>query len=581
MASKDSKESKKVVLTLQLSLPFDPPVAGVEFVPHSVVRASTGLLQDVPPHSFCFSWYRKEPFTCSVHRSESATVQCRCCVKLNIPVEDSYHCSPQCFRHAWKRHAMSHRNANETVSGTTIVVQQESGEPSSSAWADFDHGKSFDENLDLEGVGWVKVGSSKIYEPTNDDIDFPLKLECTAVDHAKGTSLVQTIVTNPVISFPHRSPRQMIAIGGDEKHGNIDLRSQSSNGLTFRVLSYNILASIYAPSNLGHCPAWALAWQYRRKNLLNEIIEYDADVICLQEVQNDHLKNFFEPELTKRGYSVLFKKKTSNGVFSGLYFVNDGCATFYRCDLFREIMKSELEFEGKGKMLVEESLGPDLADCIRLIKDNVALIVILQTLKNGSADNDLPSRICVANTHICANPDLPDVKVFQVATLIRELEEIVESKIPLLICADLNSCPGSNPHTLLTKGRLRCIEGDNPLKIDRFIKLVHQMQLESAYASFLHSRGIDQKHSSKMDPNNLEPLFTNLTPTFSGTLDYILYTADSFKVEGLLELPGKEILGEGYLPSPYWSSDHVALMAQLRLLSPNASSKHQPPTLKK
>ncbi|GLT44892.1 hypothetical protein SLA2020_187660 [Shorea laevis] len=551
MASKDSKESKKVVLTLQLSLPFDPPVAGVEFVPHSVVRASTGLLQDVPPHSFCFSWYRKEPFTCSVHRSESATVQCRCCVKLNIPVEDSYHCSPQCFRHAWKRHAMSHRNANETVSGTTIVVQQESGEPSSSAWADFDHGKSFDENLDLEGVGWVKVGSSKIYEPTNDDIDFPLKLECTAVDHAKGTSLVQTIVTNPVISFPHRSPRQMIAIGGDEKHGNIDLRSQSSNGLTFRVLSYNILASIYAPSNLGHCPAWALAWQYRRKNLLNEIIEYDADVICLQEV------------------------------FSGLYFVNDGCATFYRCDLFREIMKSELEFEGKGKMLVEESLGPDLADCIRLIKDNVALIVILQTLKNGSADNDLPSRICVANTHICANPDLPDVKVFQVATLIRELEEIVESKIPLLICADLNSCPGSNPHTLLTKGRLRCIEGDNPLKIDRFIKLVHQMQLESAYASFLHSRGIDQKHSSKMDPNNLEPLFTNLTPTFSGTLDYILYTADSFKVEGLLELPGKEILGEGYLPSPYWSSDHVALMAQLRLLSPNASSKHQPPTLKK
>ena len=40
----------------------------------------------------------------------------------------------------------------------------------------------------------------------------------------------------------------------------------------------------------GYCPPWALAWPYRRLNLLKELLAYDADIMCLQEVQSNHFQ---------------------------------------------------------------------------------------------------------------------------------------------------------------------------------------------------------------------------------------------------------------------------------------------------
>ena len=40
----------------------------------------------------------------------------------------------------------------------------------------------------------------------------------------------------------------------------------------------------------GYCPPWALAWPYRRLNLLKELLSYQADILCLQEVQSNHFQ---------------------------------------------------------------------------------------------------------------------------------------------------------------------------------------------------------------------------------------------------------------------------------------------------
>jgi CCR4-NOT transcription complex subunit 6 len=32
------------------------------------------------------------------------------------------------------------------------------------------------------------------------------------------------------------------------------------------------------------CPAWWLHWNYRKRNLLREMLAYKADILCLQEV---------------------------------------------------------------------------------------------------------------------------------------------------------------------------------------------------------------------------------------------------------------------------------------------------------
>ena len=61
----------------------------------------------------------------------------------------------------------------------------------------------------------------------------------------------------------------------------------------------------------SYCPHYALAWHYRKMNLLNELVRYRADIMCLQEVQSDHFSDFLAPELQKHGYASIYKKKTA------------------------------------------------------------------------------------------------------------------------------------------------------------------------------------------------------------------------------------------------------------------------------
>lgn len=85
----------------------------------------------------------------------------------------------------------------------------------------------------------------------------------------------------------------------------------SRKGSRFTVLTYNILAELYAtqqafPTSEPH----ALLWQYRRQLILQELELYDADIVCLQEVQSTSFHEDLRPEMDKRGFDAVFKKKT-------------------------------------------------------------------------------------------------------------------------------------------------------------------------------------------------------------------------------------------------------------------------------
>lgn len=97
----------------------------------------------------------------------------------------------------------------------------------------------------------------------------------------------------------------------------------------FRVLTYNILAEIYATRQMyPYCPVWALSWSFRRELLHRELQTYNADIICMQEVQGDHYKKFFVPMMTELGYEGWYLKKTRESM--GLEGKVDGCAFFYK-----------------------------------------------------------------------------------------------------------------------------------------------------------------------------------------------------------------------------------------------------------
>ncbi|KAI7732547.1 hypothetical protein M8C21_024153 [Ambrosia artemisiifolia] len=581
---------------LRVHLPSDIPIVGCELSPYVLIRlpdktVSTEDVSELLPVEGCFlryKWYRiqsdKKVAICSVHPSEQATLQCLGCVKAKLPVAKSYHCTTKCFSDAWQHHRVLHERAASAVNengneeediygrfnNTTSGINNNNNNTNGQAVANGTTA-SYPAAVTQRNGGeiWFEVGRCKTYTPTAEDIGHVLKFECVVVDLETKSPVGQanTILTSRVIPAPSPSPRRLISVTNADVAGHLD----SSSG-TFSVLSYNVLCDAYATSDLyGYCPSWALSWPYRRQNLLREIVGYLADIVCLQEVQSDHFEEFFAPELDKHGYQALFKRRTAE-VQNGSNQTIDGCATFFRRDRFSHVKKYEVEFN-KAAQSLTDALVPNAQKKTalnRLVKDNVALIVVLEAKFGNQGVDTLGKRqlVCVANTHVHVQHELKDVKLWQVHTLLKGLEKIAASAdIPMLVCGDFNSVPGSAPHALLAMGKVDPMHPDlavDPLGILRpDTKLAHTLPLVSAYSSFARIGYEQQK--KRVDPNTNEPLFTNCTRDFIGTLDYIFYSADSLTVESLLELLDEDSLRKDTaLPSPEWSSDHIALLAEFR-----------------
>ncbi|KAF8398544.1 hypothetical protein HHK36_017474 [Tetracentron sinense] len=377
---------------LRVHLPSDIPIVGCELTPYVLLRRpdssiSTDDVPDSAPLDGYYLRYRiqsdKKIAICSVHPSEQATLQCLGCVKAKIPVAKSYHCSPRCFSDAWQHHRVLHERAasaanengteeeelfgrfnssgsgviNTSLSGSTSSIGQSPGLNNGSAPL---YPAAITERS--SGETWFEVGRSKTYTPTADDIGHVLKFECVGVDAETKLPVghVNTILTSRVIPAPSPSPRRLIPVNGVDVMGHLDSDCRTASSGTFTVLSYNILADVYATNEVySYCPSWALSWPYRRQNLLREIVGYRADILCLQEV------------------------------YSGTAFAIDGCATFFRRDRFSHVKKYEVEFNKAAQSLTDAvvPITQKKAALNRLLKDNVALIAVLEAkFSNHGAD---------------------------------------------------------------------------------------------------------------------------------------------------------------------------------------------------
>ncbi|KAL6184751.1 hypothetical protein ACLB2K_046151 [Fragaria x ananassa] len=578
------------------------PVFGCRITPTARLINPNAITEVPPEHKFNFKWYRKyelnankDNIRCSVHPDKVATLVCVECVKLKLPAKGSYHCTAVCYRDKWQNHRKLHLSAKVASPNNQPADKDEIY-----SWPQYNDGlRCALQELDH----WVEMCSSMSYTPTEEDLGSRLMLVTTAVDSNNQVLCPNnTIETVPVRYAQGQKPRCILEC--QQKSGDSHIRSKlqahSSGGVKISVLSYNVLADIYAhDGQYSELPAkWSLTWEYRQQNLLDEIIEYDADILCLQEVLSTHLEKFFTPELEKLGYSGVYKKK-SGDIYTSYGHCMDGCAIFYRRDAFKEIVKYERAFdssilrvigelqpivrEGKDaafqrlkqhesdsslRRVLEafEALQPQERDEAfqRLKKPNVALVVILEKLESEGTCEGIQPRICVANTHIYSDPWFPDVKLFQVVDLITGLDKIAETKIPMLVCGDFNSVPLSAPHQFITTRKLGKLPDYDPYRISQHLKPDHSLPLKSAYASFYNSDGVEEKQCRKFCSESGEPMFTHSTKRFQGTLDYIFYTEDSLILDGVLELLDHDDLGAG-IPSPSWSSDHIALMGRFIL----------------
>nr|XP_055091153.1 protein angel homolog 2 isoform X3 [Symphalangus syndactylus] len=217
---------------------------------------------------------------------------------------------------------------------------------------------------------------------------------------------------------------------------NVDPKCEDSeNKFDFSVMSYNILSQDLLEDNshlYRHCRRPVLHWSFRFPNILKEIKHFDADVLCLQEVQEDHYGAEIRPSLESLGYHCEYKMRTGRKP--------DGCAICFKHSKFSLLSVNPVEF-----------FRPDIS---LLDRDNVGLVLLLQPKIPYAAS----PAICVANTHLLYNPRRGDIKLTQLAMLLAEISSVAHQKdgsfCPIVMCGDFNSVPGSPLYSFIKEGKL-------------------------------------------------------------------------------------------------------------------------------
>jgi len=228
-----------------------------------------------------------------------------------------------------------------------------------------------------------------------------------------------------------------------------------------------------------------------------------------------------------------------------------------------------IEFSNLVTSRLEFRQSPDIFNRV-MPKDNIALVALFRHIPTGED-------LVVANPHMTWDPAFVDVKLVQAALLMDELSRRyrrspndrapppvppglpanVNQTPPIIICGDFNSLPGSAVYQFVSRSHL---EKGHPDLAGRSYgpytenDLSHRFKLASAYQAIG------------------ELPFTNRTPGFTGTIDFIWYSTEHLGVSGLLGAVPTEysdrIVG---MPNAHFPSDHISICAELAFLSRTGS----------
>ncbi|CAO3654610.1 unnamed protein product [Mucor fragilis] len=322
----------------------------------------------------------------------------------------------------------------------------------------------------------------------------------------------------------------------------------------FTVLCYNILCQKYAtPQAYGYTPSWALSWDYRRELLVSEILGYNPDVFCLQEMEMGQYEDYFVDHFRKMGdYASLFHPKTRAKTMSEKERrLVDGCAIFYKTTRFRLIDHAIVEYNQKALQRPDFKQTVDIYNRV-MNKDNVAILAVFEDINTNQ-------RTLLANSHLHWDPSDADVKLVQVGVLMEEMSKFASKhcasscaidKLPTIICGDFNSDPQSGVYEFLSKGVIQQNHndfGNHSYGTYTTEGLSHPLSLKSAYS------------------NVGELPFTNYTPGYKGALSYIWYTSTTLDAISLLGPIDPDYLTKvvGF-PNAHFPSDHIPIMAEFK-----------------
>ncbi|KAF5270458.1 hypothetical protein FQA39_LY08336 [Lamprigera yunnana] len=388
---------------------------------------------------------------------------------------------------------------------------------------------------------WILVGSKFIYIPNNSDVQDYLKITCLPRNENAVGPIVEVISDIPVEASPGYCPF--------ETRHKFTVQKTTANEC--RIVSYNILADLYTDSEFSrttlfpYCPVYALSMDYRKQLIMKELIGYNADIICLQELDRKIFINDIEPVFNSLNYTCSLQLKGGE--------VGEGLGCIFSNERFRFLESCSMVY---GEQIDKDPLFADIWEKISLNqklverftqRTTVIGITVLECLDNNEV-------LLVANTHLYFHPDSDHIRLLQGAVAIRYVNNKMEylkakynKKISLVFCGDFNSVPECGIYKLYTEGFVSEDFLDwrsNEAEAVEGLSVIQPLQLDSACGT---------------------PKYTNFTKGFAACLDYIYYNKSSFEVTQIIPFPSDEELMEHVaLPSVVLPSDHIALVADLK-----------------
>lgn len=288
---------------------------------------------------------------------------------------------------------------------------------------------------------------------------------------------------------------------------------------SFTILSYNILSQNHIHrSCYPYCDSITLKWPHRRELLTKELLSYNADICCFQEM--DRWKDFWNPFLVeKMEYDVLATERIKNN--NSNYTPSDvNCITWKR-DKFELIASKSLN------SLNSQTLIDSDYDCAALIP-NVTQIV---ALKPKNVLN--PICLIIATTHLFWRAEGDLIRKEQIEDVVNAMialqKEIGIISCEFILAGDLNADPSSFTIKYLTS------VDECPLYFKDSLKMLS-------------------------DDNSYYPLKFTTYCQYIGVLDYILYSSNRLCPTHIRSPPEEDILrSKGGLPNHTYASDHIAL----------------------
>ena len=259
--------------------------------------------------------------------------------------------------------------------------------------------------------------------------------------------------------------REWVSRDGYSNMADSDLFTSSVTEIDktlLKIITYNVLGPLHGESSKHDYATEAITrWSRRRDRLIEEIVDLEADILCLQEVSQKALKETFIPRLLGSGLECtgFAPSKRGNGQTGKYAHKYVGCAIFTRSAKLELLESKRVHLrdwaplaECQSTTLREEMQSHWNCMAMGLFRVRSQPRSHSQSPEEGGAG----ATIMVGNAHLFWNPARADVKVLQAAACTHALAKFMEETTTaagvvnaddgllspkLVLCGDFNTPP--------------------------------------------------------------------------------------------------------------------------------------------